>query len=94
LEVLKELQQRDPTRDIRVVFASAYALAVLGDLAQGADDPLHKPFDLADLVAKVQLVVLDFPTAADTGPNSVQPRPERGDPTALRGDRGSLHSHG
>jgi CheY-like chemotaxis protein len=48
LEVLKELKQRDPTRDTRVVFASAYALAVLGDLAQGADDPLHMPFDLAD----------------------------------------------
>jgi len=80
LEVLKELKQRDPTRDIRVVFASVYALAVLGDLAQGADDRLHKPFDLADLLAKVQRVVLDFPTATDIGPNSVRPRPERGDP--------------
>jgi CheY-like chemotaxis protein len=43
LEVLNELNQRDPIRDIRVVFASAYLLAVLADLAQGADDPLHKP---------------------------------------------------
>jgi CheY-like chemotaxis protein len=43
LEVLRELKQRDPTHDIPVVFASSYALAVLGDLAQGTDDPLHNP---------------------------------------------------
>jgi CheY-like chemotaxis protein len=70
LELLEELRQRDPTRDIRVIFASPYALAVLGDLAQGTDQPLHKPFDLADMLAKVQRVVLDFPTAADTEPSS------------------------
>ena len=34
----------------------------------GADDPLHKPLDLADPLATVQRVVLGFPTAADTGP--------------------------
>src|SRR5438105_1832449 len=54
LEVLKKLKQRHPSRDIRVVFAGAYALAVIGDLIHGADDPLQKPLDLAKLLAQAQ----------------------------------------
>ncbi len=75
LEVLKKLKHRNPSRDIRVFFAGAYALAVLGDLRLCADDQLQKPFDLAGLLAKAQRLVLDAPTAAaadQTAPGRAQ----------------------
>src|SRR6266571_15955 len=61
----------------------------------GADDPLHKPLDLADPLATVQRVVLGFPTAADTGPK-LRPASPTGEaiPQPSVGDRGSFHSHG
>ncbi len=64
LEVLKELNQREPTRDIPVVIASAYALALLGDHPRGADGVIQKPFDLAELLARVQRVASGKPAAA------------------------------
>ncbi len=68
---------------------------MLPDRARSADDPLHKPLDLADPFATVQRVVLGFPTAADTGPK-LRPASPTGEaiPQPSVGDRGSLHSHG
>jgi len=91
LEVLKQLKRRDPSRDIRVVFAGAYALVVLGDLSLAADDRLQKPLDLPDLLAKVLRVVSDTPTAAGTGPNSARLHPERGNATPEAGERVPLY---
>lgn len=92
LEVLTELKQRDPSRDIWVVFAGAYALVVPGDLSLAAGDPLQKPLDLPDLLAKVLRVVSDTPTiTAGTESTSARLHSKGGNATAPAGERVPLY---
>ncbi len=54
LEVLQELKARRPTHEIPVLVVSAYALLLLGKDARRADGVIQKPFDLAELLARVE----------------------------------------
>jgi CheY-like chemotaxis protein len=56
LEVLQELKDRRPTCDIPVLVVSAYAMLLLGKDARRADGVIQKPFDLAELLTKVEHV--------------------------------------
>jgi CheY-like chemotaxis protein len=54
LEVLQDLKERQPTHDIPIVVVSAYALLLLGKDARRADGVIQKPFELAELLARVE----------------------------------------
>jgi CheY-like chemotaxis protein len=66
LEVLQELKHRRPTFDIPVLVVSAYALLLLAKDSHHADGVIQKPFDLAELLARVE-------QAANTGRLSSPP---------------------
>jgi CheY-like chemotaxis protein len=57
LEVLTVLKEQQPTREIPIIIVSAYALLLLRDGLRRADGMIQKPFDLADLLAKVREAV-------------------------------------
>ncbi len=54
LDVLHELKNSKPTRDIPVIVVSAYAMLMMGSDARRADGVIQKPFDLADLLTQVE----------------------------------------
>ncbi len=56
LEVLRELKDRRPTYDIPVLVVSAYARLLLGTDARRADGVIQKPFDLPELLTKLEHV--------------------------------------
>jgi CheY-like chemotaxis protein len=53
LDVLWELKSDEATRDIPVIVVSGYALLLPADDASLADCVIQKPFDLADLLVRV-----------------------------------------
>ena len=53
LDVLWELKSAEATCDIPVIVVSGYALLLPGDDASLAECVIQKPFDLADLLARV-----------------------------------------
>ena len=56
LEVLKRLKEGRPTHDIPVIIVSAYATLLMRDQPARAEDVLHKPFDLQELLTRVNQV--------------------------------------
>jgi CheY-like chemotaxis protein len=54
LEVLQELKERRPTHDIPVLVVSAYAVLLLAKDARRANGVIQKPFDMAELLARVE----------------------------------------
>jgi DNA-binding response OmpR family regulator len=57
LEVLRELKARNATHDIPVVVVSAYAILLRADDMRRADAMIQKPFDMGQVLLKVQQLV-------------------------------------
>jgi DNA-binding response OmpR family regulator len=57
LDVLHQLKNRHSTQDIPVLIVSAYALLMLGKDVHRADGVIQKPFDLVDLLARVNKAI-------------------------------------
>lgn len=54
-DLVKQLKKQRETRQIPIIMFSAHPIAEETARAAGADDFLAKPFDLDDLLAKVQV---------------------------------------
>jgi CheY-like chemotaxis protein len=86
LEVLRELKKRRPTHDIPVLVVSAYALLLLGEDARRADGVIQKPFDLAELFARVDRANSDKrPAFRGNRPAQVPSQPPTPAPRASSG---------
>ena len=59
LEVLHRLKECQPTREIPIIIVSAYAMLLVRDEAARAEGLVQKPFDLQELLARVNQVVRD-----------------------------------
>jgi CheY-like chemotaxis protein len=53
-EVLRELKSDSTTADIPIIVVSAYAGNLQGTEARTADSVIQKPFDLGDLLARIE----------------------------------------
>ena len=53
LEVLNELKERRPTRDIPVLVVGAYAMLMMGEYTRRPHGVIQKPFDLSELLEAV-----------------------------------------
>jgi DNA-binding response OmpR family regulator len=70
LDVLLRLMAQQPTRELPVTIASAYAMLLVRGEAGRADRLMHTPFDLKELLGQVRQVVgqahPDFPSLPPT----------------------------
>jgi DNA-binding response OmpR family regulator len=62
LEVLQELKERQPTREIPVMIVSAFAMLLMRDDIIRADRLLQKPLDIKELLEHVNRVVREAQT--------------------------------
>jgi two-component system phosphate regulon response regulator PhoB len=53
IELLQQIKGSAPTREIPVLIMSGYALVFVEDAVRQADGTLGKPFDLTDLLSRV-----------------------------------------